>query len=134
MASANLDLVRSICAAWERGDFHSSAKWAHPEIAFEIVGGPAPGGWTGADAAEGYRDFLSAWEDLRVEADEYRDLDDERVLVLTHFSRRGKKSGLELGQISTNGAYLFDVRGGKVTRLVRYWDRDRALAGLGLKA
>jgi ketosteroid isomerase-like protein len=57
-ASANLDLVRSILAAWERGDFHSSAKWAHPEIAFEIVGGPAPGRWTGADVAEGYRDFL----------------------------------------------------------------------------
>jgi ketosteroid isomerase-like protein len=132
MASANLDLVRSMHAAWERGDY-SSVKWAHPEIEFVIADGPTPGSWTGLDGmAEGWRDFLSAWEELRIEVDEYRELDGERVLVLVHFSARGKTSGLELGQMRAKGAELFHVRGGKVTRAVAYWDRERALADVGL--
>jgi ketosteroid isomerase-like protein len=133
MSQENLELVRSIYAAWERGDF-SSAEWAHPEIESVRVDGPAPGRWTGpAGMAEGYREFLSAWEEVRVEADEYRELDSERVLVLAHWSGRGKTSGLELGQMRTKAASLFHIRGSKVTRLVLYLDGERALADLGLK-
>jgi len=132
VSSANLDLVQSIHAAWERGDF-SSAEWAHPDIEYENVGGPSPGSWTGrAGMAEGMRDFLSAWKDFRVNVDQYRELDGERVLALTSYSARGKKSGLELGQMWTKAALLFHVRGGKVTRIVSYWDRENALADLGL--
>jgi hypothetical protein len=80
----------------------------------------------------GARDFLSAWEEYRVEAEEYRELDDERVLVLTRNTGRGKASGLELGQLGTKRANLFDIRDGKVTRLILYNDRDRVFADLGL--
>ena len=131
MASANLDLVRSIFAAWQRGDF-SSADWAHPEIEYVIADGPTPGSYKGlAEMATGWREFLSAWEDFHADGvDEYRELDGERVLALQRFSVRGKTSGLDLRQV--RGANLFHVRGGKVTRLVLYWDRERALAELGL--
>jgi ketosteroid isomerase-like protein len=132
MASANLDLVRSIYVAWERGDY-SSVDWAHPEIEYVFADGPAPGSWSGpTGAAEPWRDFLSAWEEWRSQADEYRELDDERVLVLTNFSARGKASGLELGQIRTKGASVFHIRDGEVTRVVFYMERGRALVDLGL--
>jgi ketosteroid isomerase-like protein len=131
-ASSNLDLVRSIVAAWERGDFHST-EWADPEIDYVIADGPAPGRWTGlTDMQEGARQYLRGWAELRVEVDEYRELDDERVLVLTRRSGRGKASGLELERLGTRGATIFHVRDGKVTRHVMYYDRDRALADLGL--
>ena len=81
--------------------------------------------------AEGYREFLSAWADVRTDVEEYRDFDSERVLALTHSSGRGKTSGLDLGPISATTAVLFQFHGGQVTRLVLYWDRDRALADLG---
>jgi ketosteroid isomerase-like protein len=132
MSSANLDLVRSIYAPWARGDF-SSAEWAHPEIEWVMADGPSPGQWTGlAGMAEGWSDFLRAWEDYRTDGETYRELDAERVLVLAHFSARGKASGVEIRQVWAKGATLFHVSGGKVTRLVTYHDRDRALADLGL--
>jgi ketosteroid isomerase-like protein len=132
MSSANLDLVRSIYADWERGDF-GSVEWAHPEIEYVVADGPAPDRWTGLTRmAEGFRDFVNAWQEYRVGADEYRELDHERILVLVHQDGRGKRSGLELGQMQAKGANLFHVRDGKVTRYVIYLDRERALADLGL--
>jgi ketosteroid isomerase-like protein len=131
--AANVALVRSIVAAHEGGDY-SATEWAHPEIEYVIADGPSPGRWRGLAGMTGaVREFLSAWDECRVEADEYRELDDQRVLVLTHRSGRGKTSGLEVGQLRSRAADLFHVRDGKVTKYVAYWDRDRALADLGLK-
>jgi ketosteroid isomerase-like protein len=134
VASTNLDLVRSIFAAWERGDF-SSAEWAHPDIEFVRAEAPdEPSPSTGlAGMAQSFREFLSAWEGYRVEVDEYREIDDERIVVLVRNSGHGKASGVDLGEVRTKGATLFDISGGKVTRLVIHWDRERALADLGLK-
>ena len=132
--SANLDLVRSIYADWERGDY-SHAEWADPGIEVLLVGGPAPGSWKGLAAiTEGFREWFSAWEGVSTRVDEYRTLDAERVLVLQAFrGGRGKRSGLELADMATEGANVFHIRDGKVTRLATYWDRDRALADLGLE-
>jgi ketosteroid isomerase-like protein len=130
--SPNVELVRSICADWERGNF-SRSDWAHPGIEYAIVGGPMPGSWSGLlGMAEGLRQYLDAWDDFRITSDEYRELDAERVLVLFRGFGRGKASGLEMGQIQPRGANLFHVREGKVAMLVSYTDCDHAFADLGL--
>jgi ketosteroid isomerase-like protein len=132
MSQENVELVRSIYAAWERGDFGADG-WADPQIEFVSADGPTPGTWMGvARMAESWREVLSAWDDLRLKVDEYREVDDRRVLVLLRFGGRGKTSGLDLGQMQAEVANLVFVRDGKVTRLVTYWDRERALAELGL--
>jgi hypothetical protein len=134
MSSLNLDLVRSISAAWGRGDW-SSAEWAHPEIEYVLADGPARGNWKGlAGMAEGWRKFLEAWEGFRAVPDEYRELDDERVLVFQHAEGRGKTSGVDVGGTGATGATLFYLRAGKVTRLVVYADRELALADVGLSS
>lgn len=130
--SKNLKLVRSICAEWERADF-SRADWADPEIEWEFVGGPEPSGGTGIVAlAAAVRSWISAWDAWRIKVDEYRELDRERILVLSRVAGRGRTSGMELGRMFHQGAIFFEVTGGKVKRQVVYWERDRALADLDL--
>jgi len=129
--SENLDLVRSIYADWERGDFGRS-DWASPDIEFVYVGGPEPAQWSGlAGMAEGWREWLRDWVDFRAEPIEYVTVDPERILVLVRNTGRGKMSGVELEQRSVGN--LFEIHEGYVARLVVYLDRSRALADLGLE-
>jgi hypothetical protein len=115
VAPSNLELVRSIAAAWERGDY-SSVDWADPEIEFVIADGPEPGRSTGRTGlAPKLLDFQNAWQEYHSEAVEYRELDEERVLVLTYASGRAKASGVQIGQMRAN---LFHVGGGMVTWVV----------------
>jgi ketosteroid isomerase-like protein len=128
-----VELVRSIYAAWERGNF-GETHWADPGIDCEFIGDtPSAGTSKGLEGmANAWREWLSAWHQFQVEADEYRGLDEERVLVLARFAGRGKTSGLEIGQVWNKGASVFQIREGKVTRLLLYTDHQRALDDLGL--
>jgi ketosteroid isomerase-like protein len=80
--------------------------------------------------AAGAREFVSAWDRWTIVAEEMRELDDERVLVLNRYDARGKHSGLTVEQ---RGAHVFLVRDAKVAQLTVYPVRDRALADLGLE-
>jgi hypothetical protein len=48
------------------------------------------------------------------------------------FTAPQKDERLELGAIGARGANLLEIRGRQVKRLALYFDRDRALADLGL--
>jgi len=129
--SRNVSLVLTIYASWERGDF-SSADWAHPEIEYVSDDPLLPlRRTTGvAGMARIWRNWLGAWKDIHADADEYIEVDGERVLVLVRYGGRANRGRLEI--TPTEAASLFHVRDGKVTRLVLYLDRDRALADVGL--
>ncbi len=127
--SPNLRLVRSIYAGIEGGNY-TDAAWADPGIEYVIAEGPEPGSFMGRlGMAEVMRNFFSAFDDVRDQAEEFRELDRERVLVLNRISGRGKISGIDTDQ---RGAQLFETRDGRVIRVVVWLDRERALADLGL--
>jgi hypothetical protein len=131
--SANLDLVRSIVADWEHGDY-SRADWADPEIEYVYPDeGPELDPTTTGVARmnERWRESLDAWRETRYEATAVRELDPDRVLVIARFTGQGKTSGLEidkLGEVAT----VFHLNAGKVSRLTTYLRAKDALADLSL--
>ena len=133
MASANVELVRSFGAAWERRDFPRMAELVDPEMELVMADGPDPGTQIGFERLQRiWREYLTTWEDYRLVEDEIRELDGERVLALFRFGGRGKTSGVDLAELSSLAAGVYHIRQRKIVRLVRYWDADRALAHLGL--
>ena len=103
--SENLDLVRSIYAAWERGDY-SAAEWAHPEIEYVILraAGFPPSSATGrAEMRETARANIEIWAQLRIAAEEYRELESDHVLVLDDVSGREKGAGWRSGSSRSAG-------------------------------
>src|SRR3954453_12826567 len=133
MSQANVQIVRTLLRAWERGDF-SSSEWADPDIEFVAQGltdGLLPGARHGEGTLRGveamqrsWREFLSAWDDFKAEPEEIIDAG-EQVLVLARLGGRGSGSGAPAEGL--RGACLFTLREGKVVRLALYTDRAEAL-------
>ena len=68
------------------------------------------------------------WEEIRVVADEFRDLGDS-VLMLGRMEGRGRGSGV---QIDAPLASIADFRGGKISRGRDFLDHSEALRAAGL--
>ena len=127
--SENVELVRSIYADWERGDY-THAGWAHPEIELGMPDMPDPGRWTGIPAiARAWRTWLAQWSEYRPEPETLREVDSTRVLVVIRSFARGKTSGVD---VVTRNANVFEIRDGKVIRIT-LCSLERALADLGVE-
>jgi ketosteroid isomerase-like protein len=133
MSQENVQIVRESFEAWLGGDRERTAELFDPEIEFHgTVGGLQEGqiahGQSQIDQRFEVED-LEAWEERRLEAEEFIDAGDD-VVVLLHEFRRGRRSGVEL---ETDTAVVVAVSGGRVVRIQGYMDRDAALRAVGLR-
>ncbi len=75
-----------------------------------------------------FGEFDAAWAEHKTEPQEFRTLDDERVLVLSVERFKGR-DGIA---IDAPGAAIFTVRDGKIVEWQAFWDRQSALEAAGL--
>ena len=135
MSQANVEIVRRGLEAWQRDDFDSWLATLDPAIEWHtglerLVEG-TESFYRGHD---GMRRFWNAYrtefEDFEVEAQELRDLGDDRVVLLGRFRWRGPASGI--GTESPLGM-VFTIRAGKIIRSVDYFSQQEALEAVGLR-
>ena len=133
MSQENVKLVREAFESFLGGDQEKTAQLVDPEVEFHgTVGGLQEGqiayGQSDIDQTFESQD-LEAWEERRLEPEEFIDAGDQ-VVVLLHEYRRGKGSGVEL---ETETAVVVAVSGGRVVRIQGYMDRGAALEAAGLR-
>jgi ketosteroid isomerase-like protein len=120
MSERNIETVRGAFDAFLLGDLESAMEVFHPAVEWDVsmrVDGRVFHGHDGV--RQGIATWLSAWEDYRIDVEEYVDAGDD-VIVLATEGGRGKGSGIESEQ---RVKFTWTLADGKVTR-VKITPRD----------
>ena len=135
MSQENVEFMRRQLEDWQRDDFDAFVSKMHPDMEWHavlqrLVEGPNSV-YRGHDGArqlwDTYRTEIAGFE---VEADEIRDVGDDRVVFLGRIRWRGVASGIEsespFGMVVT-------IRDGKMFHSVDYLSQEEPLKAVGLK-
>jgi ketosteroid isomerase-like protein len=131
MSQENVKIAKRIVDAFNRRDVDGFFALAVPDFEwFPAMGGTAESSsYRGRDGIEKYlMDISDTWEEYRVFAEEFRDLDD-RILMLGRIEGRGRGSR---AWIDSPTGTIFGFLNGKTSSVRTYLDRGEALRAVGL--
>jgi ketosteroid isomerase-like protein len=129
MSEENVEIVRRMYDAYQRGDNETALAAFHPEVEFDASIRPEGGIYQGpAGIAEAMRTWAGTWDDFRIDVEEIIDAGD-RILAAERQTGRGKGSGLPLDQHTYS---IFSIRDGKIVHLLWLDSRERAWSAAGL--
>jgi uncharacterized protein len=118
MSEENVEIVRRMYEAFHSGDAEGALAHFDPDVVVDASSARPDGG-----RGQGHEQlnaivnaWVGTWDEWREEIGEMRDLG-SRVLVLSVQYGRGKGSGVE---VEAPYALLYDVQGGKITRLTMF--------------
>jgi uncharacterized protein len=129
MSEENVEVVRTVLAAWGRDEEQSVFPLLDPEVVFDASRRRVnPNTYVGM---EGLRDMLAdrdeVWEEFRTEPQQFVDAGD-RVVVIGRWVGKGKGSGVEVQQPT---AHVFTLRDARVVRWEFGYTRNQALEAAG---
>jgi ketosteroid isomerase-like protein len=131
MSRQNVELVRRMHQAFNRRDTETFLALLDPDVEWVPMMARLEGAvYRGRAEVERWLAGLDHdWEELRTEPREFRDLGDV-VLILGSWHARARTSGLVLD--AELGAWVAQVRDGKVVRQETFTDRAQAFESAGL--
>jgi ketosteroid isomerase-like protein len=131
MSPDNVEIVRSIYAAWERDGFPTRSELLDPEIEYvNPVGAVEPGTRRGLEAFHrAVQKVLEGWETWQMEPEAFESAGDQ-VAVVVRYRARGRESGVE---VEGRESALWTLRDGRVVRYAWFHGPADAFEAAGLR-
>jgi ketosteroid isomerase-like protein len=127
MAPSNIDVVRAVVDAFNRGDFATALDLCTEDVEFDwsrrLLDGEVFHGHEGVRRF--MQDTLEIFDEIHIPAEDVTDLGNDLVLLAGRARFRGHVSGLDVEAYAAN---LWTVRDGKVARFRFYQTKEDALA------
>ena|SRR5689334_6103176 len=132
MSQGNVEVAKRVIDAFNRRDVDAIVECVDQDVewfrAMPVTSGG--GALRGGGGIESYvREVSDAWQEYRVVAQDFRDLGDDQLLVLSRVEGRGAGSG---GLVDAPMGQIFDFRDCKIWRVRTYLDHAEALKAVRL--
>ena len=134
MSQENVEVVRRLYEAVERGDSATVFALYHPDVECDASRSPLPRliGGEGFRGHDGLRRFFreraEAWENIHDKCEQLIDAGTDVLAVVT-VSGRGRTSGID---VETTMTGVWTVRDRQIVRMVWFGSHDEALEAAGL--
>ena len=130
MSQENVEIVREMVAAAQRGDWQAAIAPFHQAAELDVRRMPDGGTYHGADEVWSFFGrWFGHWDRLEITPRRIVDVDADRVLVVVELRGIGRSSGVE---VAMTVADVYTLRQGKIVKDTGYPDYREALEALGL--
>ncbi len=130
MSRENVEIVRSIYDAGNRGDWDTAFRDAHPDFEVRLERAPSAEPLRGReDVQEWIQDLLAPFESSNAEPEEFFESDDQVVAFVAIRSRPHGSSA----EVEVRVGHLWTIRDGTVLSLRTFPKREKALEAAGLE-